>query len=34
MNIISKYSTLFIQYIDAILTSDEIKQEIKRIKGQ
>ena len=34
MNIISKYSTLFIQYIDAKLTSDEIKQEIKRIKGQ
>lgn len=30
---ISKYSSLFIQYVDNILTTDEVKQEIKRYKG-
>ena len=34
VRILSNYSSLFIQYVDGVLTSDEIKQEIKRIKGQ
>ena len=34
INVISAYSSLFIQYVDNLLSSDEIKQEIKRIKGQ
>jgi hypothetical protein len=33
VKVISEYSSLFIQYVDAKLTSDEVKQEIKRIKG-
>ena len=33
INVISKYSSLFVQYVDSKLSSDEIKQEIKRIKG-
>jgi hypothetical protein len=34
IKILAEYASLFIQYVDGILTSDEIKQEIKRIKGQ
>lgn len=30
---ISEYTSLFIQYVDDKITSDEIKQEIKRNKG-
>jgi hypothetical protein len=32
--VIANYSSLFIQYVDGKLSSDEIKQEIKHIKGQ
>jgi hypothetical protein len=31
--VISNYSSLFIQYVDDTLTSDEVKQEIKKLKG-
>lgn len=34
ISVVAGYSSLFIQYVDNVLSSDEIKQEIKRIKGQ
>lgn len=32
-NVISEYSTLFIQYVDVKLTAKEVKFEIKRLNG-
>ena len=31
--VIGKFSSLFIQYIDNKLTADQVKQEIKKLKG-
>lgn len=33
-SVISRYSTLFIQLVDDKLSGDDVKQEIKRIRGQ
>lgn len=33
ISVISKYATLFIQYIDGTLTTDQTKEEMKKIKG-
>lgn len=33
-NVISEYSTLFIQYVDVKLTANQVKFEIKRLNGE